>query len=76
MLNINSDDISGAKTFTQDEIQGVPKFYGVGELQDIYYLIMEFLGQNLLELFENCGCHKFTISTVCLFALQILNRIA
>ena len=75
LLNINSDDISGAKTFTQDEVQGVPKFYGVGELQDSYYLIIDFLGPNLLELFEYCGCHKFTISTVCLLALQILNRI-
>ena len=75
LLNINSDDISGAKPFTQDEVQGVPKFYGVGELPDSYYLIMDFLGPNLLELFEYCGCHKFTISTVCLLALQILNRI-
>ena len=75
LLNINAEDISGAKPFTQDEVQGVPKFYGVGELQDSYYLIMDFLGPNLLELFEYCGCHKFTISTVCLLALQILNRI-
>ena len=75
LLNINADDISGAKPFNQDEVQGVPKFYGVGELQDSYYLIMDFLGPNLLELFEYCGCHKFTISTVCLLALQILNRI-
>ena len=75
LLNINSEDVSGAKQFNQDEVQGVPKFYGVGELQDSYYLIMEFLGPNLLELFEYCGCHKFTISTVCLLALQMLNRI-
>ena len=75
LLNINADDISGAKPFNQDEVQGVPKFYGVGELQDSYYLIIDFLGPNLLELFEYCGCHKFTISTVCLLALQILNRI-
>ena len=75
LLNINEEDISGAKRFNQDEVQGVPKFYGVGELQDSYYLIMDFLGPNLLELFEYCGCHKFTISTVCLLALQILNRI-
>ena len=75
LLNINADDISGAKPFNQDEVQGVPKFYGVGELPDSYYLIMDFLGPNLLELFEYCGCHKFTISTVSLLALQILNRI-
>ena len=75
LLNINSEDVSGAKQFNQDDVQGVPKFYGVGELQDSYYLIMEFLGPNLLELFEYCGCHKFTISTVCLLALQMLNRI-
>ena len=75
LLKINADDISGVKTFTQDEVQGVPKFYGAGELVDSYYLIMDFLGPNLLELFEYCGMHKFTISTVCLIALQMLNRI-
>ena len=75
LLKINADDISGVKTFTQDEVQGVPKFYGAGELPDSYYLIMDFLGPNLLELFEYCGMHKFTISTVCLIALQMLNRI-
>ena len=75
LLKINADDISGVKTFTQDEVQGVPKFYGAGELPDSYYLIMEFLGPNLIELFEYCGMHKFTISTVCLIALQMLNRI-
>ena len=75
LLKINADDISGVKTFTQDEVQGVPKFYGAGELSDSYYLIMDFLGPNLLKLFEYCGMHKFTISTVCLIALQMLNRI-
>ena len=75
LLKINADDISGVKTFTQDEVQGVPKFYGAGELSDSYYLIMDFLGPNLLQLFEYCGMHKFTISTVCLIALQMLNRI-
>ena len=75
LLKINADDISGVKTFTQDEVQGVPKFYGAGELSDSYYLITDFLGPNLLELFEYCGMHKFTISTVCLIALQMLNRI-
>ena len=62
LLKINADDISGVKTFTQDEVHS-------------YYLIMDFLGPNLLELFEYCGMHKFTISTVCLIALQMLNRI-
>ena len=47
----------------------------MGELVDCYYLIIEFLGPNLIELFNFCGCHKFTISTVCLIALQMLNRI-
>ena len=36
---------------------------------------MDFLGPNLMELFNFCGTKKFTISTVCLIALQMLNRI-
>ena len=75
LLNIQADDVSGAKPFAQDEVTGVPKFYGVGELPDCYYMIIDFLGPNLIELFNYCGCKKFTISTVCLIALQVLNRI-
>ncbi len=75
LLNINSQDISGAKALAQDEVQGVPHFYGMGELVDCFYLIIEFLGPNLIELFNYCGYHKFTISTVCLLALQMMNRI-
>jgi serine/threonine protein kinase len=75
LLNINSQDITGVKALAQDEVQGVPHFYGMGELPDSYYLIIEFLGPNLIELFNYCGYHKFTISTVSLIALQMINRI-
>ena len=75
LLNIQSDDISGTKPLGQDDVTGVPKFYGVGELPDCYYMIIDFLGPNLIELFNYCGCKKFTVSTVCLIALQVLNRI-
>ena len=75
LLNISSQDITGAKALAQDDIQGVAHFYGMGELIDSYYLIIEFLGPNLIELFNYCGYHKFTISTVSLIALQMINRI-
>ena len=75
LLNIQADDISGIKPLIQDEVTGVPRFYGVGELSDCYYMIIDFLGPNLIELFNYCGCKKFTVSTVCLIALQVLNRI-
>ncbi len=75
LLNISSQDITGVKALSQDDVQGVPRFYGMGEIIDCYYLIIEFLGPNLIELFNYCNCHKFTISTVCLIALQMLNRI-
>ena len=75
LLNIQADDLTGSKPFGQDDVTGVPKFYGIGELPDCYYMIIEFLGPNLIELFHYCGCKKFTVSTVCLIALQVLNRI-
>ena len=75
LLNITSQDITGAKALAQDDVQGVAHFYGMGELIDSYYLIIEFLGPNLIELFNYCGYHKFTISTVSLIALQMINRI-
>ena len=75
LLNIPNQDFSGKIGINQDSVIGVPKFYGIGELLDCYYLILEFLGPNLIDLFRFCGTKKFTISTVCLIALQILNRI-
>ena len=76
LLNIQlGQDISGSKIISQETILGVPKFYGVGESPDFYYLIMEFLGPNLNNLLNYCGVRKFTISTVCLIGLQMLNRI-
>ena len=76
LLNIHlGQDISGLKIINQETILGVPKFYGVGESPDFYYLIMEFLGPNLNNLLNYCGVRKFTISTVCLIGLQMLNRI-
>ena len=78
LLNISQNqDLTGAIALPQETIQGVPKYYGVGELPDAtgYYLIMEFLGPNLNELFKFCGMRKFTISTTCLLAIQIINRI-
>ena len=74
LLSIAPQDISGVKALAQEDVQGVPRFYGMGELIDSYYLIMEFLGPNLIELLNYCNTRKFTISTVCLIALQILNR--
>ena len=78
LLNISQNqDLTGAIALPQETVQGVPKYYGIGELPDSsgYYLIMEFLGPNLNELFKFCGTHKFTISTTCLLAIQIINRI-
>ena len=75
LLNIPPQDMSGVKALAQEDVQGVPHFYGMGELIDSYYLIMEFLGPNLVELLNYCNTRKFTISTVCLIALQVLNRI-
>ena len=69
------EDITGMKGLVQQDIQGVPKFYGVGELVNEYYLIIEFLGPNLIELFNFCKTKKLSIPCVCLIAIQMLNRI-
>ena len=71
----NTTDITGIKAIPQLEIQGLPKFFGFGEKPDYYYLIQEFLGPNLSQLLNYCGKNKFTLGTVCLLAMQILNRI-
>ena len=78
LLNISQNqDLTGSIALSQETVHGVPKYYGVGELPDLsgYYLIMEFLGPNLNELFKFCGMRKFTISTCALLAIQMINRI-
>ena len=71
----NTTDISGAKPILQLEVQGIPKFYGFGDKENYYYLIQEFLGPNLSQLLNYCGKKKFTLGTVCLLAMQMINRI-
>jgi calcium-dependent protein kinase len=68
-------DFTGKARVAQEEVQGVPKFYGYGECAEYHYLIMQLLGPNLVELFNFCGNRKFTVSTVCMVAIQMLNRI-
>ena len=68
-------DLTGVKPISQEYIQGLPKFFGFGEKPDYYYLIMDFLGPNLTQLLNFCGKKKFTLGTVCLIAMQMLNRI-
>ena len=78
LLNISTkQDLTGNIALPQDNVIGVPKFYGMGILNDNsgYYMITEFLGPNLIDLFKYCSMNKFTISTVCLLAIQMINRI-
>lgn len=75
LLNIKKQDLSGENAIIQDEVLGVPGFYGSGETPDFNYLIIDFLGPNLLDLLKICKGRKFTISTVSLLGLQIINRI-
>ena len=76
LLSIASNqDVTGTKGLIQSEVQGVPKFYGIGELTNEYYLILEFLGPNLIELFNFCKTRKLSIPCVCLIAIQMINRI-
>ncbi len=76
LLSIDSkNDLSGLNLIPQESYQGIPKFYGIGDCNDFYYLIIEFLGPNLSELLKYCGNKKFSIITVCLLAIQMLNRI-
>ena len=46
----------------------------MGETDEYYYLIIELLGPNLNELYRYCK-NKFSITSICLIALQIINRI-
>ena len=49
-------------------------YYGAASLEEYNGLVMEFLGPNLGELLDLCGL-KFSLKTVCMIAIQILQRI-
>ena len=68
-------DFAGLQRIPQETVLGVPKFYGFGETSEYYYLIMQLLGPNLIELFNYCKARKLTITTISMLAIQILNRI-
>ena len=68
-------EYTGTQRIPQEAVTGVPKFYGYGENADYYYIIMQLLGPNLIELFNYCNAKKFTVGTVCMLAIQMINRI-
>ena len=53
---------------------GFPKIYKFLERKRDLVFIMEFLGPNLEELYNYCN-KKFTLKTVLMIAIQVLNRI-
>lgn len=54
---------------------GFPRLYSYCSDQNYYYLVMQLLGVNLKELKESFKECKFTIQTVIIIALQLMNRL-
>jgi len=68
-------DFTGFKRIPHPDIQGFPNFYGYGLHYDRFYLILQLLGPNLSNLFNFCSKNTFSVTTVCLMALQMIARI-
>jgi serine/threonine protein kinase len=54
--------------------EGIPKVYGFEKTDRYSYMMMEFLGPSLSDLFQFCN-KKFSLKTVCMLAIQMLYRI-
>jgi len=54
--------------------EGIPKVYGFEKTERYSYMMMEFLGPSLSDLFQFCN-KKFSLKTVCMLAIQMLQRI-
>ena len=55
-------------------IVGLPKIYYFGSQGDYNVLVIDLLGPSLEDLFEYCR-RKFTLKTVLMLAIQMLQRI-
>ena len=71
-----------SKTGSQSQIAmmknrriGFPRLFSYCSDQNYYYLVMQLLGVNLKELKESFKESKFTIQTVIIIALQLMNRL-
>ena len=53
---------------------GVPKMYHYGVEGDYNVLVMDLLGPSIEDLFEYCW-RKFSLKTVLMLAIQMLQRI-
>lgn len=50
---------------------GFPRAYYFGQEQLFNYLILDYLGNSLEELFEKCS-RRFSLKTVCYLAVQMV----
>ena len=57
-----------------EESIGFPKIYNMINRQNETLIVMDYLGPSLEELFDFCD-HKFSLKTVLMISIQILNRI-
>ena len=53
---------------------GIPKVYWAGVSGEYNVMVFELLGKNLEELFQNCD-KKFSLKTMLMIAIQVLDRI-
>ena len=53
---------------------GIPRMYHYGKENENNILVMDLLGPSLEDLFEYCG-RKFTLKTVLMVGIQMLQRI-
>lgn len=60
---------------TKNRRIGFPRLYSYCSDQNYYYLVMQLLGVNLKELKESFKECKFSIQTVIIIALQLMNRL-
>lgn len=52
-------------------IEGIPKLYYYGSLYGKNYLVMDFLGKSLGDLFAHQK-NKFSLKTVCMAGIQMV----
>ena len=73
LLNASiQSDIRDGKVVNKNLTHGIPRAYFYGTESLFNYMIIEYLGPSLEDVFDQCG-RRFSVKTTCHLAIEIVS---